>query len=84
VTGQPASSLFFPCPLPGCREGLTDDPAVPCADCLAVFGTMLRPAGTPSPRRSAEETLRLLAGRDEAVRDAYAARLPPEAGTGLP
>jgi hypothetical protein len=69
-----AGSLFFPCPLPGCTAGVTDDPAVPCEDCLKAFGTMLRPAGTPSPRRSHEETTRLLAERDAAVRAAHAAR----------
>jgi len=64
----------YRCPLPGHREGVTDDPAVPCKDCLREFGTILRPAGTPSPQRSPEDTARLLAERDASVRAAYDAQ----------
>jgi hypothetical protein len=74
-----AGSLFHGCPLPGC-PGITDDPGVPCGDCQKAFGSMLQPAGTPSPRRSAEETARLLAERDKAVRAVYAAREPGRQG----
>ncbi len=69
-----ADSLFYACPLPGCRAGVTDDPAVPCGDCLKAFGPYLQPSGTPAPRRSPEDTARLLAERDATVRAVYRAR----------
>lgn len=76
-----ASLLPYRCPLPGCHDGVTSDPAVPCEGCLSDFGPLLRPGRTPSPRRSPEEAQRLLAERDAAVRAAYAAqRTAPHGG----
>jgi len=67
--------LLADCPLPGCRNQVpADDPGTPCEECREMFGGWLRPAGTPSLRQSPEDTARLLAERDRAVRAAYAAR----------
>ena len=70
-----ALSLLADCPLPGCRNQVpADDPGTPCGECLTVFGSLLRPAGAPSPRQSPEEAARVLAERDRAVRAVYSAR----------
>lgn len=78
-----ALSLLAACPLPGCRNQVpADDPGTPCGECLQQFGGWLCPAGTPSPRQSAEEIAGLLAERDRAVRAAYALQAATAAGKG--
>lgn len=65
-----AVPLLPPCPLPGC-PGVTDDPRVPCGECLALFGPRLRPSDS---QLTADEFAAESAAGDAQVRRALAAQ----------
>jgi hypothetical protein len=64
--------LFRDCPVPGCRQPVTD-PREPCGTCRELFGDYLaRGSASTGPEAYAAR----LAERDKAVAAAYARRTP--------
>jgi hypothetical protein len=68
VVSTTPPGLFHDCPVPGCRQPVTD-PREPCGTCRELFGDYLaRGSASTEPEAYAAR----LAERDEAVAAAYA------------
>jgi hypothetical protein len=77
VVSTTTPSLFHDCPVPGCRQPVTDL-REPCSTCRELFGDYLAPGSTST---EPEAYAARLAERDKAVAAAYArqrAGLQPE------